>query len=87
MFAACTHRGLRREKESIMAVKLATPPMPGGGKPAGVTTLTNRESETQTKSGNERIRILAYLKWEAAGKPNCDGLCYWLEAEREIAQT
>jgi len=32
----------------------------------------------------ETIRMLAYLKWEAAGKPLDDGLHYWLEAEREL---
>jgi hypothetical protein len=32
----------------------------------------------------EDIRLLAYLKWEAAGKPPGDGLCYWIEAEREL---
>jgi hypothetical protein len=32
---------------------------------------------------DEKIRHLAYVKWEAAGKPLGDGLCFWLEAERE----
>jgi len=30
------------------------------------------------------IRNLAYYKWEAAGKPECDGFHYWYEAEKEI---
>lgn len=34
----------------------------------------------------EAIRLLAYQKWEAAGKPDSDGVRFWREAEREIAQ-
>ena len=32
----------------------------------------------------DAIRLRAYLKWEAAGKPCCDGVSFWLEAEREL---
>jgi hypothetical protein len=32
----------------------------------------------------QEIRLRAYLKWEAAGKPSGDGLQFWLEAEREL---
>ena len=32
----------------------------------------------------ESVRISAYLKWEAAGKPDGDGVNFWLEAEREM---
>jgi hypothetical protein len=31
----------------------------------------------------ERIRMHAYLKWEAAGKPAGNGSPFWLEAECE----
>jgi hypothetical protein len=31
------------------------------------------------------IRRLAYLKWEAAGRPPGDGVPFWLEAERELS--
>ena len=30
------------------------------------------------------IRLLAYLKWEAAGKPPGEGVRFWLEAEQEL---
>ncbi|MDZ4850357.1 MAG: DUF2934 domain-containing protein [Pirellulaceae bacterium] len=40
------------------------------------------------KPNEDTIRVLAYLKWEAAGCPECDGIAYWLESERELsAQT
>ncbi len=34
-------------------------------------------------SNGDAIRLAAYLKWEAAGKPECDGTAFWLEAEHE----
>jgi hypothetical protein len=34
----------------------------------------------------EAIRMLAYRKWEAAGRPSGDGVNFWLQAERELAQ-
>jgi hypothetical protein len=36
-------------------------------------------------SENE-IRLNAYLRWEAAGKPVGDGIRFWFEAERELLQ-
>jgi hypothetical protein len=32
----------------------------------------------------EQIRLRAYQKWEAAGKPEGDDHRFWLEAEREL---
>ena len=32
------------------------------------------------------IRLLAYQKWERAGKPPGDGVRFWLEAEKELRQ-
>ena len=32
----------------------------------------------------EDVRLTAYQKWEAAGKPNGDGIKFWFEAEREL---
>ena len=34
----------------------------------------------------DAIRPLAYMKWEAAGKPEGDDLRFWLEAKREASQ-
>ena len=33
----------------------------------------------------EAIRLCAYQRWEAAGKPGGDGLKFWLEAEQELS--
>lgn len=32
----------------------------------------------------EEVRLRAYLKWEAAGKPPGDGVQLWVEAEKEL---
>jgi DUF2934 family protein len=34
----------------------------------------------------ETIRMCAYLKWEAAGKPQGDDCRFWFEAEQELRQ-
>jgi hypothetical protein len=33
----------------------------------------------------EKIRELAYRKWQVAGCPENDGIDFWLQAERELA--
>jgi hypothetical protein len=33
----------------------------------------------------EAIRARAYQLWEAAGRPDGEGVEFWLEAERELA--
>ena len=33
---------------------------------------------------DEQIRARAYFLWEQAGKPDGDGIQFWLEAEREL---
>lgn len=40
---------------------------------------------TLEKPNEDSIRVVAYLKWETAGCPECDGIAYWLEAERELS--
>jgi hypothetical protein len=34
----------------------------------------------------EDIQLCAFHKWEAAGKPIGDGVQFWLEAEKELAE-
>ena len=33
----------------------------------------------------EKIRELAYRKWQIAGRPEDDGIDFWLQAERDLA--
>lgn len=39
-----------------------------------------------TLVSDEDIRICAYQKWEAAGKPAGDGVQFWLQAEQELVE-
>lgn len=37
-------------------------------------------------ASDEVIRLGAYMKWEAAGKPEGDGVNFWLDAEKELSR-
>jgi hypothetical protein len=58
------------------------------------TPVANAAVSTGLRSGfkeeknvpEEVIRIRAYRKWEAAGKPPGDGVQFWLAAEGELLQ-
>lgn len=52
--------------------------------PASAPVAARQESEGQT--AEDCIRLSAYLKWEAAGKPAGNDTRFWLDAEREIQQ-
>jgi hypothetical protein len=53
-------------------------PQPGA-KPASSTSPSYKIVPSE-----EEIRVRAYQKWEAAGKPAGDGMRFWLDAEREL---
>ena len=36
-------------------------------------------------ASEEEVRRIAYLKWEAAGRPEGDGFNFWVEAEQELS--
>lgn len=45
----------------------------------------NRKLKCENSSSMEdKIRELAYLKWEKAGYPQGNGVEYWLQAEEEM---
>ena len=52
------------------------------------TTSTKASIVTSDDPGklasDQDIRLCAYQKWEAAGKPTGDGVQFWLEAEQEL---
>ena len=55
-------------------VERTSAPAPGSPTPNGKTLC------------EEDIRLCAYCKWEAAGKPGGDGVSFRLEAEKELLQ-
>jgi len=57
----------------------------GSGKPTTPTKATVASSDDSGKVASDQdIRLCAYQKWEAAGKPTGDGVQFWLEAEQEL---
>jgi len=74
-----------------MTRKPETERQPVSVRPATELTSADGSAEGLTVASNQAvsqddIRAMAYLKWEAAGKPEGDGIPCWLEAERELLQ-
>ena len=56
-----------------------------GEKPMDGRPITPAMAGRQPVSMDE-VRLRAYLRWEAAGRPPGDGVRFWLDAERELRQ-
>jgi hypothetical protein len=52
-------------------------------KPAVASPVAEPATKGQAVS-EDAIRLCAYQKWEAAGKPEGDGIQFWREAEQEL---
>jgi hypothetical protein len=52
----------------------------------GVTSGTNEPVQKDKTKSQASVRVRAYQKWEAAGKPHGDGVNFWLAAEQELLQ-
>ncbi len=50
-----------------------------------VRIFSEEEAQESPEISAETIRLCAYQKWEDAGKPECDGVQFWLEAESELS--
>jgi len=50
-----------------------------------VLNTTGKTGTLETIS-EQQVRLRAYRKWESAGRPNCDGLEFWLAAEKELEE-
>lgn len=68
----------------------ATLKNPTAGSATGTSAPCTSGRGDRIKIGNRRsedaIRLCAYQKWEAAGKPAGDGVQFWLTAERELSR-
>lgn len=54
--------------------------------PTETTVVPADKDQNNNALSQEDIRLHAYQKWEGAGKPDGDGLRFWLEAEQELRQ-
>jgi hypothetical protein len=43
-----------------------------------------KPQQIKSRITDDDVRLLAYLKWEADGKPFGHELFFWVEAEREL---
>lgn len=43
-----------------------------------------KEARKPRSVSEDKIRLRSYQNWEAAGKPQGNGVQFWLEAEREL---
>jgi hypothetical protein len=72
-----------------MATRAAKAAKPGAVKPASkpkaVEPVAPMPPPCQPVSVEE-IRLRAYQRWEAAGRPPGDGVRFWFEAEQELLQ-
>jgi CBS domain-containing protein len=80
--------GIVSSTDILAAVAHATPERTGAPcDPSLVVAWMSASSANNGKAIFEQsIRLNAYKKWEAAGRPIGDGLNFWLEAERELLQ-
>jgi hypothetical protein len=67
-------------REEAVDSRTAPKPFPKG-EPTRLPPASMRRSLTLNE-----IHLLAYHKWEAAGRPSGDGTRFWLEAEQELLQ-
>jgi Protein of unknown function (DUF2934) len=54
------------------------------GQLVAATVISVEPSANGQLVSEDHIRLLAYRKWQTAGKPTSDGVQFWLEAEREL---
>jgi hypothetical protein len=59
------------------------PTAPRTSSPAATDSPHSR-TPARPNPSEDQIRARAYFLWEEAGRPECDGTHFWLEAEKEL---
>jgi Protein of unknown function (DUF2934) len=59
-------------------------PRPAPPAPAPDISLQPEDPVYDTGALDDVIRTRAYFLWEQAGRPDGDGMQFWLDAQREI---
>ena len=54
------------------------------GHPPATNTGDANPGTSMAVVAEEDLRLRAYLRWETAGRPEGDGVLFWLEAEKEL---
>lgn len=66
---------------SVPEQEILSPELNGNGKSENIAIPDRGPSVLERE-----IRLRAYLKWEAAGKPKADDYRFWLEARKELLE-
>jgi hypothetical protein len=74
----------KHHKASPIVPPAPSPPAVPGPAPAAATSFATTPPNNTIPE--EAIRLCAYRKWEVAGKPEGDGVPFWIEAEKELKQ-
>jgi hypothetical protein len=72
--------------QRVPTIARATPVKPVSERQAVATPGDAPTVRAGQRVSEDEIRLCAYLKWEAAGKPPGHGTCFWVDAERELLQ-
>jgi hypothetical protein len=76
-----------KSKKGPPSKRVAAAPFVAPSGPASEPAVPPKQGATSPAAApvsEDQVRLCAYLKWEAAGRPVGDGACFWLEAEREL---
>lgn len=52
---------------------------------ADQVSLNNTRTHSRPRPSEDQIRVRAFFLWELAGRPDGDGVQFWLEAEKELS--
>jgi hypothetical protein len=75
----------KRESKPGKSPKPA-PAKPARQRKAAVVSSLDEPVQNGQPASEEAIRLIAYQKWEAAGKPPGEEARFWLEAEQEAGK-
>jgi hypothetical protein len=82
----CDQKARKAMRKKTATVAHPSSASPAGRKKPAVAPVVAEPSADGEPVSEEVIRLCAYRKWEAAGRPAGDSVQFWLEAERELAQ-
>ena len=70
-------------QQKIATLGQSAPVKPPSEPKAAIAPSLDNHARKPRSVSDEKIRLRAYQNWEAAGKPQGNGVQFWLEAERE----
>jgi len=75
---------MSRHQHKTATLAQSAPGKPPSEPKAAVVTVPDGQAQKPKFACEEMTRIRAYQKWETAGKPQGNGVQFWLDAEQEL---